>query len=156
MSKVDKLLFEQRGRFMKIYITCRIKTIGEISHFMPTQLFFCTKDWEDVFQPGEDVCLMLEGVEIDTCADPNDPTVFHARWKGVDGTEDECTEDLRDCAGLLQNLADRGMVLKGIAGTCDKEVISLKALRIVCTDGTNYVELPFPDGEVEFENESER
>lgn len=142
---------------MKAYITCRVETEEEGMgfSFMPTQLFFSVEDWEDTFDPGEDACLMLEGIEIDTKADPDDPTVFHARWKVIDCTEgEECEEDLRDAKALMDRISRKGMSLRGVAGECDEEVVSLKVLSLSFEDasGKTDVELPPEGREVEFDD----
>lgn len=148
---------------MIAYITCRVET-KEASNggkgkerlgFMPTQLFFSVEGWEGPFDPGEDACLMLEGVEIDTKADPDDPTVFHARWKVIDGTEgEECEEDLRDAKALIDRISREGMRLRGIAGECGETVSSLKVLSVSFKDASSEVavELPPEGEEVEFDD----
>lgn len=148
---------------MRIYITCRVETEkdggggnekGRLG-FMPMQLFFSTEGWEDTFDPGEDECLMLEGIEIDTRRDDVDPTVFHARWKGVDCTEgEECEEDLRSCEELMERIRRKGMALRGIAGECGGEVASLKVLSVSLEDNGSHadVELPPEGREVEFDD----
>lgn len=147
---------------MKIDITGTVLTdakSGEEVHFIPTELSFCTKDCEDVFDVDEDECLILSGESIEAKVDydysEGEERLWSATWKGVNKEEFHDAKELDDGVEIMKDIAKKKMSLRGIEGRCNKKVLSLKVEHCSIDDGKTWNSIPVDDVELEFQNDEE-